>query len=159
MANGSEIGGEDELDWRVGEVRRAVLKKNEEKGYNNLITYAPDGKVVILFNESGEDIGVNDLVEVYITEEKPRSYYGKILEVIKSYGDIKEMARYRQESFDEHLDALIRSDFVVANVSGRVKELSNDVSDLRRLLKSLREDIAESPESEDGERIERVTGG
>lgn len=104
---GTQLGKDSDLkhEWGIGEVRTAVIKKNDRG--NNAITYAPGGKVVVLKNDTDRQLAVGDVVEVYILEEKRRKFFGKVIEVNIKYAEIQKHARSKGENFRKRFEVLL----------------------------------------------------
>lgn len=144
----AESGDQKNGKWGIGELRRAVLKENAHKEYNDPITYAPDGRVIVLENESGEFVEPGDIVEVFITEEKPRSYYGQIMTVVKKYDEVKQLAAERGELFEQELERYILNEKACLDVKEGLESFKNVLMDVGSRMETLEKRVsADEPES------------
>ncbi len=128
---------QDDKQWKVGEVRRAVLKKNTKKGYDNVITYAPDGRVVILINETQKNIKPGDIAEIYITEEKSRSYYAKVLKINKTFTEIKKLAEKKGEIYEQKVENILNQENLHLDLQEKLDDLAEEISELKNTLNTV----------------------
>ncbi len=115
-----------DLDWQIGDVRTAVAKENRRKG--DLVTYAPGGKIVVLHNETGRKISEGDLLEIYIVEEKSRSYHAQVLEITKKYAEIKKVARSKGKDFEKRYKQLLDEETSPATVTETIDSFKEDLT-------------------------------
>lgn len=129
--------------WSVGELHRAVLKENKKEGYDNVITYAPDGRVVLLEHRTNQTPSPGDVVEVYITEQKPRSYYGRTIQIIKRYEEIQQLSESRKKQFEKQLQWLAKEPMVGKEATEKVKKIHKEVDKLMNKVNQMAEKVSE----------------